>query len=257
MRIGPWWSCDFCGTIAWMEDEETSPASWAQFMHQEKNEWLVGCVACASLVRGLDPWLCLSCEGAIPSERKSFLYCSDLCRSLAETIRYRRTIESDGRIFRTDVSEALSIKEAWLFSGLVYGRRVTPAMREMVFAAKGRDCHVCGSPATDIDHIIGSGGDEVDNLQPLCGACHRAKSLGDMGVITPDDPRFAVYDMRRTAYLDRVRQIEPSRVCDDPLRWNALWRRLDSHRKRRANLIEERYVIGRSEGRRSSGMGVA
>ena len=41
-------------------------------------------------------------------------------------------------------------------------------------------CRACGMPASDIDHItpIKDGGDKLslDNLQPLCKACHNKKT---------------------------------------------------------------------------------
>jgi 5-methylcytosine-specific restriction endonuclease McrA len=44
------------------------------------------------------------------------------------------------------------------------------------FARYGRACHICGAPATDVDHLtpIGVGGDEsLDNLRPACARCNR------------------------------------------------------------------------------------
>ena len=41
-------------------------------------------------------------------------------------------------------------------------------------------CAVCGAPATDVDHITPKrlGGEDVlDNLQPLCHACHTRKTM--------------------------------------------------------------------------------
>lgn len=43
-------------------------------------------------------------------------------------------------------------------------------------------CVVCGAPATDVDHITPKrlgGQDALDNLQPLCHACHARKTLGE------------------------------------------------------------------------------
>ena len=52
------------------------------------------------------------------------------------------------------------------------------AIRRQVFARYGRVCHVCGAPATDIDHIIpiaDDGGDELGNLRPACQKCNRGR----------------------------------------------------------------------------------
>ena len=48
--------------------------------------------------------------------------------------------------------------------------------REQVFARYGRACHVCGKPASDVDHIIPigvDGDDSLANLRPSCAACNR------------------------------------------------------------------------------------
>lgn len=47
------------------------------------------------------------------------------------------------------------------------------------FALHGRDCLKCGDVATEIDHIVelnAGGTNDLDNLQPLCKACHKAKT---------------------------------------------------------------------------------
>lgn len=43
----------------------------------------------------------------------------------------------------------------------------------------GDVCVKCGDKATDIDHIIelaNGGTDDIENLQPLCSPCHKAKT---------------------------------------------------------------------------------
>jgi 5-methylcytosine-specific restriction endonuclease McrA len=45
-----------------------------------------------------------------------------------------------------------------------------------VFARYGRVCHVCGAPATDIDHLIpinAGGDDSLANLRPACARHNR------------------------------------------------------------------------------------
>lgn len=54
-------------------------------------------------------------------------------------------------------------------------------LRLMVLRAQPA-CVVCGAPATDVDHIIAKragGKDSLENLQPLCGACHRRKTMAE------------------------------------------------------------------------------
>jgi 5-methylcytosine-specific restriction endonuclease McrA len=50
------------------------------------------------------------------------------------------------------------------------------AIRVAVFARYGRVCHVCGAPATDIDHLIpinAGGDDSLANLRPACARHNR------------------------------------------------------------------------------------
>src|SRR5207247_1972646 len=135
---------------------------------------------------GEKPWLCMSCDAAISSSGASLLFCTDLCQSMAQSVRYRRRIEKDGRIDDPLVQLALRQREAWLFAGKVYKPRLTEQQREAAFAAKGRSCALCGAPATDIDHIDGGAGNELDNLRPLCRACHLEKSDRSMQLLSPE-----------------------------------------------------------------------
>ena len=44
-------------------------------------------------------------------------------------------------------------------------------------------CAACGEAASEVDHIVplAQGGREMDwtNVQPLCGACHAAKTAAE------------------------------------------------------------------------------
>lgn len=59
-------------------------------------------------------------------------------------------------------------------------RKMTPAMREIVFERDGRICRVCAATENlHIDHVvpIARGGlTELDNLAVLCGPCNLSKS---------------------------------------------------------------------------------
>lgn len=51
--------------------------------------------------------------------------------------------------------------------------------RDLAFRTYGDSCFKCGDKATDIDHIleVAEGGtDDIENLQPLCRACHIEKT---------------------------------------------------------------------------------
>lgn len=59
-------------------------------------------------------------------------------------------------------------------------------LRAMVLAMEPtcRACRERGAvvAATDVDHVVArrhGGQDRLDNLQPLCGACHRAKTVAE------------------------------------------------------------------------------
>jgi 5-methylcytosine-specific restriction endonuclease McrA len=69
------------------------------------------------------------------------------------------------------------------------GRRMTPARRERILARFGHCCAFPGCEVREgleIDHAIalGLGGkDRDDNLEPLCGPHHRAKTARDLKMI--------------------------------------------------------------------------
>lgn len=157
------------------------------------------------------------------------LFCTPLCRNIAGLIRYRRRVETDGRIHRDDVKAALAIREAYCLWGQVYERAVTPEIREQVFAAKGRACVLCGAQGTEIDHIESAfyGDHTIDNLQPLCGECHRSKTL-DSAIPwdTHSSAAQSAYAARRADYENRWQAPKPLRACDDELRWDTQWRAL-------------------------------
>ena len=52
-------------------------------------------------------------------------------------------------------------------------------LRGVVFRTMGNACVKCGDTATEVDHIVeldAGGTDDLENLQPLCTACHRVKT---------------------------------------------------------------------------------
>lgn len=45
-------------------------------------------------------------------------------------------------------------------------------------------CRRCDEPATEVDHVDGDVGNcDLDNLQPLCGRCHRLKTQKEQGAL--------------------------------------------------------------------------
>jgi 5-methylcytosine-specific restriction protein A len=52
-------------------------------------------------------------------------------------------------------------------------------LRAACYRVWGRACLMCGDRATEVDHIIelaAGGTNTIDNVQPLCKECHKAKT---------------------------------------------------------------------------------
>lgn len=63
-----------------------------------------------------------------------------------------------------------------------YGHRWRKFRR--IYLRRHPFCVQCGEMATDVDHIVPrrqGGGDEEDNLQALCHACHSRKTRSEQG----------------------------------------------------------------------------
>lgn len=57
-------------------------------------------------------------------------------------------------------------------------------LKARMFRLKGRQCVLCGDYANQADHIVPQhlgGEDTVENLQPLCYACHKRRSSSQGG----------------------------------------------------------------------------
>ena len=69
--------------------------------------------------------------------------------------------------------------------------------RELVFRTKGHDCYVCGEWADAVDHVISrkrGGGDNIENLEPICKSCNSRKGSREYAVFlgrTPTPPVFS------------------------------------------------------------------
>lgn len=54
------------------------------------------------------------------------------------------------------------------------------SLRAQAFKMYGKTCNYCGDIGLEVDHVIelAVGGDNtIDNLQVLCKACHKAKTI--------------------------------------------------------------------------------
>ena len=66
------------------------------------------------------------------------------------------------------------------------GSRKWKKQRELVFRMKGHDCYICGEWADAVDHVISAkrgGGNELENLEPICKKCKIVKRKGVLFVI--------------------------------------------------------------------------
>ena len=174
---------------------------------------------------------CVNCgvrfEGPKPA-----LFCSELCREEADLVRYVRRCRADGRIFRSDVMEAIEIRQAHVLSGgyARLGRTLSEARREEVKLRDRGVCRICGKPGTEIDHVADSS-EALDNLQLLCHDCHMEKTMSRLVRIMPDDPNYAEISAQGDRLRKRYRSKRPQRICDDHEKWPTVWRSLLSSRR--------------------------
>lgn len=79
-------------------------------------------------------------------------------------------------------------------------RRMTPARRQRILEAHGHCCAYPGCEITvglEIDHVIAlelGGKDADDNLEPLCGPHHKAKTARDINLIARAKRRKAKHE---------------------------------------------------------------
>jgi 5-methylcytosine-specific restriction endonuclease McrA len=158
------------------------------------------------------------------------LFCSELCKQTAKTIRYVRAVRADGRIKRPDVAEAVRISLAHIYAGgyPAAERKLTVEQRKTVFARAKSLCQMCGAAATEVDHIgepIDGDINHPDNLQALCSACHRQKT---MRRIRPSTNPVVL--ARAAEVQSRIRAPKPVRHCDST-EWAQEWRAVSRQRK--------------------------
>jgi hypothetical protein len=186
---------------------------------------------------------CLNCDEPLTGTRRSYLYCSELCREEAKYVRYKRARIREGTVDDPEIQEALATK----FSSILDGgypeqeRHLTSAQRAFVFARDGGRCRLCGAEATDIDHIgAGPDGDinHPDNLQLLCKSCHNEKTRTSLRQVTveSDPEEFLRCDEKWQELEQRIQAKDPERFCDDEQHWGQTWRVLG---KARGDLMKD------------------
>lgn len=177
---------------------------------------------------------CANCMNPLPVQVTG-LFCTELCRQTASTVRYWRRIVRDDRLARPDVREALTIQIAHLLAGgyAANARRLPRATRDQVWKRDEGLCRGCGGQGEEIDHIDGDSPD-LTNLQLLCKTCHHTKTQARMVPATVDQ-RMAIDQLQR----QRVVPDEPILLCDD--QESGTWVTVERQRRqaRRKRLLDE------------------
>jgi 5-methylcytosine-specific restriction endonuclease McrA len=182
--------------------------------------------------RWFKPDHCANCLGPLPP-RIDRLFCGELCRQTADTVRYWRRITRDDRSREPDVQAALRMKIAHLLAGGYHrqARRLPDEVRQRVWDREDGRCRECGEPGTEVDHIAGDSPAPGD-LQLLCTSCHRRRTESRMRPASAAQQRWV-----QALYIGRVYPSQPLLLCDDSDQWATLERQL--RRERRQRLIEE------------------
>lgn len=167
---------------------------------------------------------CVNCGAMVVARGYPYLYCSERCGEEASAVRYARRVYRDGRILDPLVAEAVKTQ-----IGLVLGggyseseRRLSQQQRAAAMERDRSRCRVCGAPASEIDHInedlalVARDINNPDNLQALCGACHREKTRSGFRPIGPEHREHA------DELNARIDALEPLRECDDEQNWDRL-----------------------------------
>ena len=97
------------------------------------------------------------------------------------------------------------------------GRRqpLTAEEREAVLATTGGLCVHCGEEAEEIDHQIprlAHGSDESENLSPMCRACHREKTSGDLQRMNVEDSNVFVSRFSQETWEGFVKSRKPRQI---------------------------------------------
>lgn len=174
----------------------------------------------------------MNCDGQMPDVEYPVkaLFCSEVCKQTAKTIRYARARKSDGTYREPDIVEAIKIKIGSVLGGGYpeSKRRLSPVVRATVFERDGGTCVLCGKPATEIDHTkpaAGTDTNDLANLRSLCRQCHVEKTLASSRPVRPGDEEERLLEI-----LLRIESPEPSRLCDSA-DWNGQWRAFQKQRK--------------------------
>jgi hypothetical protein len=146
-------------------------------------------------------------------------------------------VRREGRDADPLVAEAVRIKIAIAIGG-GYNRRaraLSPQLRAEIMERDGGRCLVCGSEATQIDHInadpdlVARDINDPENLQAICDPCHRLKTMSMFKPIRPEQ-RAKADEIRA-----RINAPRPLRECDDEQNWKTAYR---THGSTRSALLK-------------------
>lgn len=177
--------------------------------------------------------ICVGCDEPFESTTPK-LFCSNLCQSKAQLVRYVRRCRSDGRYEQPDVRDAIDVRIAHVLGGGydARDRALSPETRIAVFSRDARTCQICGEDGTEIHHLNGSS-DALDNLQLLCHECHMRVTRESFIEVGPGDDRYEQVSLT-VAELDRRFDARlPLHDCDDPVSWPKRQRQLLRERQKR------------------------
>lgn len=161
-----------------------------------------------------DPSTCPNCGRPTPAERTP--YCSAHCREMAALVRRLRAGLTSGAL--SDPERQAGMGQAlWALQGGGYPRRqmmITEKIKAQVIAKGGGVCSLCGSIATEVDHVTTACNRPI-NLRAVCASCNRAKGFG---MPVTDPTILALYQ----EIASRIAAGQPLRCCDDDATWD--WR---------------------------------
>lgn len=168
----------------------------------------------------VEPFRCPNCASSVVfknEDRK--LFCTKLCQAEADAVRYVRRRRAEGRDRDPDIAETIRIKLGLVLVGGYKKRQPPEAVREQVKKRDQEQCQACGLPGEGIDHISGDS-NALENLQFLCAACHRKKTLAGFRSITKaSHPKeCAKADLLRK----RWEAFSPRLLCDRPDEWKEI-----------------------------------
>ncbi|MFK0297146.1 HNH endonuclease [Streptomyces sp. NPDC090442] len=179
---------------------------------------------------------CANCDAQLPDDlsHRPVLFCSTGCAQLAESIRYRRKLRSEGREDDTEAMYGFRMKFLQALAGGYRNIRTTSEVRQAVIERAAGSCEMCGALGAQVDHIDGPP-QQLGNLQLLCLDCHRAKAEAWLRPASAEE-RARIEHI----FATRIRPAEPTRLCDDS-EWVASWRGL---RRERAARLRARGIAG-------------